>query len=226
MKRLALLLTLLACGSCRHAAPPSVPVRAILQIPRTDASFQLNGDLVEPAWQHAAHTGPFHDTRTGALAVPHSEARLLHDGKRLILGLYAADEDIETRAGKPDGPVWTTDAFSLQLRKAGGGPTFLLDISAQGVVTDARLDADGTVHDDWQSGAEVGAEQDGTVNDPRDDDEEWVLEVALPLAAIGAKPGDVLQIRMSRCDTPHGARRRCGAWGGLRSMEGEVALRP
>ena len=231
MKRLAALLACLCLvAACRRPpAPPrapAVPVHALLPVPRAQGPVRFDGHLDEAAWQHAARSGPFKDLRSGALAVPHSEARLMHDGKRLILGLYAADEDIEAHATAADGPVWTDDAFSLRIRKRSGGPTFLIDISAAGIATDARLDADGSVHEDWSSGAEIGVDRDGSVNQPQDDDEEWVVECALPLAALGAAPGDVLQIRIARCDTPHGARQRCAAWGGLRAIEGEVALKP
>jgi len=44
----------------------------------------------------------------------------------------------------------------------------------------------------------------GVLNDPSDEDEEWVVEAALPLMALGlaAAPGTRFSVAISRCDTP------------------------
>jgi hypothetical protein len=65
----------------------------------------------------------------------------------------------------------------------------------------------------------VAVDRDGTLDDPSDEDEEWVVEAAIPLAALGVTgaPGTRIQIEVSRCDTPrHTTVRRCGAFGGPR----------
>ena len=50
---------------------------------------------------------------------------------------------------------------------------------------------------------------DETIDDARDEDEEWVVELALPLAAL---PPGATAIHAARCDTPKDGVRRCGAW--------------
>jgi hypothetical protein len=50
---------------------------------------------------------------------------------------------------------------------------------------------------------------DGTLDKHDDYDEEWVLEIAVPLAAVGAAP---LSVSAHRCDTPKRGVERCGQW--------------
>ncbi len=63
-------------------------------------------------------------------------------------------------------------------------------------------------------GPDVGLDLDGTLDDPRDLDEEWIVEARLPRA--GLPPGD-LPVVVRRCDTPKDGVRRCG--------EGRATLR-
>jgi hypothetical protein len=64
-------------------------------------------------------------------------------------------------------------------------------------------------------GARAAVDLDGTTNDPSDEDEEWVVEAAIPLASLGlaARPGATLRLSLERCDVPKGSSRRCGVWG-------------
>jgi hypothetical protein len=61
------------------------------------------------------------------------------------------------------------------------------------------------------AGIVVAVDTDGTIDDPSDDDEEWVIEAAIPLAMLGVAPGDKLDVRLRRCDTPKDGIERCGA---------------
>ena len=61
------------------------------------------------------------------------------------------------------------------------------------------------------AGARAAVEVEETLDDPRDEDEEWVVEAAIPLAAL-PDGGGALHAR--RCDTPKDGIERCGAWDG------------
>jgi hypothetical protein len=56
----------------------------------------------------------------------------------------------------------------------------VLEVTPRGALADA-LGADRA----WDSGTRVACDTDGTIDDPRDDDEEWVVELAVPLASLG-----------------------------------------
>ncbi len=185
----------LVCG-CKHheakpapaagsASAPPAPASAVDQIPHTSGPIRIDGDWDEPDWpQHAAR---FQFVGSdGQLARPSSEVRFLYDESNLYVGLYAADENITT----------ATDAFELTVG------TVALRLDPKGTVTPARADV------------KVGIDADGTLDKPDDDDEEWKLEVSVPLSATGLAPGNRVPIQASRCDVTKDGVKRCGSWTG------------
>jgi hypothetical protein len=193
-----------------------------LSVPRLSAAPKLDGEIEEPEWRGALRPGGFR-AGSGATAHPFSEARFGWDQQNLYVALYAADQDIECRVKEHDGPVWIDDAFSLGFDPEGGdGTRYQIDLSATGVVTDVRLGLNGTRDAKWESGTRVGVDRDGSLNDASDEDEEWVIEAAIPLARLGIAPtaGTRFGLLAERCDTPKGAKRTCG------SMRLELELRP
>jgi hypothetical protein len=151
------------------------------------------------------------------VATPYSEARIVWGDGHLYLALYAADEDVRAEPRAPDEPVWQDDSFHLVFAdEIEGGVERAIDLSALGVMTDARRrGSSGTFDFAWQSGAHVSREIDGTLNDASDDDEEWALEVAVPLESLGLRgePGERIGFAVRRCDTPHRSARVCASWG-------------
>ena len=139
---------------------------------------------------------------------------MLADRHHLYLLLYAADEDVRVPIKpQPDQPLGALDHFTVQIRRA-ADPAVLyrLEIAPNRTLYDARITDD---HADahWASHLVLGADLDGTFNNPKDEDEEWLIESALPLASLQAKPGDELLIGIERCDTPKDGVHSCGAWG-------------
>ena len=106
--------------------------------------------------------------------------RVARDDRYVYLTIYCADEDLRA-----------TDAVHVGL----GAASF--DAHPTGALDGAP------------PGTKVGADVDGTLNDPKDDDEEWVLEVAVPRAAIGPDPTPALTAR--RCDALKDGTVRCAS---------------
>lgn len=211
-------ITVVAVGTAialRKKHPPQ-DTRSALPVPHTTSSVVLDGETNDDAWLAApgpARTGTFHFS-SGEPARPYSEARMIWNEREGIfyLTLYAADEDIRTRTTRPDGPLWIDDAFRVTLARDGN--EWIIDVSPKCIVTDGKRR--GNVIDyTWQSGARVGCDTDGTINDSSDSDEEWVVEMALPLASIGVPPkrGESFDLSLERCDTPKTTPRVCGFWG-------------
>ena len=183
---------MLACAAgCKHAhhAAPAAPASADA-IPHTTGPITIDGEWDEHDWPNVALRHQFLGS-DGKLSRPSSEARFLHDDKDLIVALYAADDNIQS-----------TDAFDFSV-----GP-LALHITAAGKVTP---DVPGVR-------AKVGMDE-GTIDDPRDDDEEWVLELAIPLARTGLAPGVHVPVKASRCDTPKGQSQFCGSWSGSLTLK-------
>jgi hypothetical protein len=71
----------------------------------------------------------------------------------------------------------------------------------------------------WESHARVGADYDGTLNKIGDFDEEWTVQLALPLESIlvtRAGAGTRIPFTVERCEIAYDGRRACGLWGSSR----------
>lgn len=181
---LAIVVAVLTCGCKRSGSHEQQPPPSSPDaIPHTTGPIKIDGEWDEPDWPERAQRGQFR-AANGELARPSSEVRLLHDDRDLIVALYAADENIET-----------SDAFDL------GVGMLALHVDASGTVTPFTPGVR----------AAVGYDE-GTRDDPKDDDEEWVVEIAMPLANIGLLPGIPKIVSAARCDVPKDGVRRCGSW--------------
>ena len=149
----------------------------------------IDGELEEPIWHGAvARTGAFLDA-SGAPARPYSDARLVSVGDDLVVALYAADEDIRT-AGS------SRDLFRVTI----GATTF--EVSATGELVGAPR------------GTRVGHDLDGTLDDASDDDEEWVIELAIPWASLDLPSGRErahVAFEAERCDVTRDGARSCSS---------------
>lgn len=219
---LSSLLALAGCNRGDRSAPGDrkplpKPESTVIQVPHTTAPIKIDGEATEEDWHHAGRGLAFVD-EAGAEARPYSESRYLWDEQNLYLVLYAADDNILANIKEHDGPVWLDDSFSLRLTPSTlpPGEAYLIDVSAGGVTTDAKLGADGKRDLSWESGLKVAIDTDGTINNPKDEDEEWVVEGALPLRSLGLKgvAGERISIQITRCDVPrNGGPKRCGGFG-------------
>ncbi|MFT3695678.1 MAG: hypothetical protein QM831_21250 [Kofleriaceae bacterium] len=171
MKRLAILLVV----ACSKRPDPAVT------IPKLSGELKIDGELGEPAWNNRSLRHVL-TTPTGEQSRPFSEVRFLHDDANLYVGLYAADENIQSQ-----------DFFDVKI----GDVAFHADptgkITPPGIATKAAVDLD------------------GTLDNPANDDEEWVLEIVIPLSATALANG-TKAIHVSRCDTPKDGHERCGEW--------------
>jgi hypothetical protein len=199
----------------RAAATPANELR----VPHTEAPIAIDGEGDERDWTRApARTGAFFGP-DGTPARPVSEARVLWDETNLYFSLYAADEEIRVAKVAPDGPVWTGDFFSVELTNP-DGTAHTIYVAPSGTLTDATSTPGHPLDYLWQSGAKVAMDVDGTLDDPRDRDEEWVVEMATPFERLGIVPrrGARIGIALRRCDVQE-RRRTCGTWSGVLVLE-------
>jgi hypothetical protein len=209
-------------GASRRAATAAATLSAsemrgdpILRVPHASGPITLDGDTDDPGWLRPpgpARTGNFL-FKNGESARPYSEARLVWSGEYLYLALYAADEDIESHVDQPDGPIGLEDAFRVVF--SNGGTEYAIELSPKATITDSIRKGDGEWDFGWNSGAHASRELDGTINDPKNMDEEWAVEVAVPFDSLGMRgePGENIGMSLSRCDTPKHAARVCAGWG-------------
>jgi hypothetical protein len=151
-------------------------------IPHVTGALTIDGEWNEPDWSKTSLRGQFLGS-DGELSRPTSEVRFLRDDSTLYVGCYAADDDIRS-----------TDAFDVKLG------ALALHIDATGNSTPLL------------PGMKVAVDRDGSLDDPRNFDEEWLLEIAIPIAARPSHGPTA--VTAARCDTPKHGQRLCSAWSG------------
>jgi hypothetical protein len=209
-------------GASRRAARAAATLAAsvaqgdpVLRVPHAPGPVTLDGDTDDPGWLRPpgpARTGVF-QFANGSPARPYSEARLVWGGEYLYLALYASDEDIETHNEQPDGPNGLDDAFRVVFSQP--GVEYAIEVTPKAVITDSVRRGEGEWDLTWSSGAHASNELDGTINDPRNLDEEWAIEMAIPFESLGMKgdPGENIGMSLHRCDKPRRSQRVCAGWG-------------
>jgi hypothetical protein len=205
-----------------------------LHVPRVREPIAINAETEgKKVWEaEAGGTGVFKDAR-GQGMVPYTEAKARWMPGTLYLLLYAGDLDLEGTVTSRDGPVLRDDAFHIELGR--GGHVYTLDVSVLGTLADA--DCTGAVGETsgerrcdsgWDSHAAVAVDRDGTLNQIGDNDEEWVVEMAIPLASLGMaayQAGDRVPFAIRRCEVGKGGLGACGGFG-TGNVRGEIVLEP
>jgi hypothetical protein len=217
-----------ACQRDRQALAAPLP-KLTLGVPRVAGPVVIDAELEgKRLWEgDPGATGNFKD-QAGHGIVPYTEAKARWGNGKLYLMLYAGDLDLEGSVRAHDGPVEDDDAFHIEL--GAGDETRVVSVSVLGTVADALCHGAGASRRcdaGWESQAEVAVDRDGTLNKLGDNDEEWVIEMALPLAALGvanATPGTRLPFSVRRCEMARAGRRACGGWGV--EPRGELVFQP
>jgi hypothetical protein len=204
-----------AAGAKAELAAAQARGDLILHVPHASGAITLDGDTDDPGWLRPpgpVRTGNF-VLENGRPAVPHSSARIVWAGEYLYLALYAADEDIESHVDRPDGPIAEEDAFRVLF--SAPRVEYAIDVSPNAVITDSIRRGGGDWDLQWNSGAHASRELDGTVNDTKNKDEEWSIELAVPFESLGMRgePGENIGMSLRRCDVSKGVPRVCGGWG-------------
>jgi hypothetical protein len=217
-----------------HEGHPSIE----LHVPRAAAPIAIDAEIEgKKVWESEAGSTLNLKTGDGKGMVPYTEVKLRWGDGKLYLLMYAGDLDLEGSVKDSDGPVSKDDAFHLEL--GDGDRVQVIEVSVLGTVTDASCTAPkdastpidvggGKCDRSWQSHAVVAVDQDGTLNHLGDNDEEWVVEMALPLDALGVAsggPGTRIPFAVRRCEVGAGGPSACGSWG-MGATRGEVIFDP
>ena len=210
-------------------APAAAPAAATLAVPRVVGPVKIDAELEgKKIWEADTGVTPNFKDAAGHGMVPFTQAKARWGDGQLYLMLYAGDLDLQGRVREHDGPVERDDAFHLEF--GAGDEVRVISVSVLGTVADSlcRRSATGRTCDrGWDSHARVAVDSDGTLNKVGDNDEEWVIEMAIPLASLGVKdahPGTKIPFSVRRCEVGHGQNHGCGGWGDR--PRGELALAP
>ncbi|HCG77412.1 TPA: hypothetical protein DEW49_05920 [bacterium] len=175
--------------------------------------IKVDGLLDEPVWQRA-------ETLNFIIPVTHkkpqskTEAKLLWDKDYLYVGFKAYDKDIWSYFKQRDSRTCDEDVLEIFIKPdPAKDPYYNFEINALNTVYDAfnvKRGAGGGDHHRWSrwdcQGLRSAVVIKGTLNDPKDVDEYWQLEVAIPFANLptlkGKTPevGDTWLFHLARYD--------------------------
>ncbi len=186
---------------------------------RAAAPPRVDGRIDEPAWDAADWTGPFVDIEGEERHRPHllTRAKMLWDDERLYVAAMLREPHVWGSIALRDEVVWRDNDFEVFIDPGGDGRDYFeIEVNALGTVFDLMLDRPyldgGAARAAWDARGMLHAVHvDGTLNDPRDLDRGWSLEIAIPWAALagesggGLRPlaGESLRVNFSRVQWEH-----------------------
>jgi hypothetical protein len=174
----------------RPARSPNPPAPTAASVPRTRAPITLDGVFDEPDWVTTYSLTIQLRGEDGDFSRPYAEVRFLHDDAKLYVALYAADTN-----------VTSDDAFDVDVG------TLHARVFANGKIEPPAPDL------------KMSVNVDGTIDNPASKDEEWRVELAIPLTLAGFAPGAGVDTHVGRCDTMKDGSKLCGNWTGKLSLQ-------
>ena len=154
---------------------------------RARGAITIDGVLAEPAWDKASVAGPFVRSLDGKGATAATEARLLWDDETLYVAFQAEDENVSGRYFKDDEPLYTSNVVEIFLNPSGDSSRYdEIEVAPTNALFDASFNGGPRKGMDlsWSSHARHAVHVDGTLNDGRDVDRGWTVELAIPFSAL------------------------------------------
>jgi len=181
---------------------------------RATAQVSIDGRLDDTAWKSASWTDTFVDIEGDAKSKPRHETRVKMSWDQTYF--YVAAELVEPHLWgtlkEHDSVIFRDNDFELFIDPNGDNHEYYeLEINALNTTWDLLLPKpykdDGKAVNGWEiAGLKTAVQLNGTLNDPRDADRGWSVELALPWKALGelarrASPprdGDQWRVNFSR----------------------------
>ena len=206
--KLMLLIVALAAPLFAAAPPPRLPAwREKMQpiMPRgyvaghTATPIVIDGKLDDPAWTLAPWTTDFVDIEGAAKPKPRfrTRAKMLWDDTYLYIAAELEEPHVWAKLTQHDAVIFQDPDFEVFLDPDGDTHEYFeFEMNARNTGWDLRLPKPyidgGKARDDWEiPGLRTAVHVQGTLNDARDTDRGWTLEIAFPWRALtaSATPG-------------------------------------
>jgi len=185
---------------------------------RSTSAIAIDGRLTEPAWLAAEWTEPFVDIEGDARPKPAylTRVKMAWDESNLYIGALLAEPHLWATLKEHDSVIFRDNDFEVFIDPNGDNHEYYeLEINALNTTWDLFLPKpykdDGKALDGWEiAGLKSAVYLDGTLNDARDTDRGWSVEIALPWKALGQqarrpappRDGDQWRINFSRVEWP------------------------
>ena len=158
---------------------------------RTSGPMAIDGILAESAWDRAEKAGPFMRSLDGKPATAATEARLLWDDDHLYVAFLCEDANVSGAFFNDDEKLYTSNVVEIFLNPSGDGSRYdEIEVAPTNALFDASFSGGPRKGMDlsWSSRARHAVHVDGTLNDPRDVDRGWTVELAIPFASLTGMP--------------------------------------
>jgi hypothetical protein len=186
---------------------------------RASAPIQIDGKLDDPAWQNAPWTDDFVDIEGDAKPKPRFRTRvkMLWDDNYFYVGAEMEEPHVWATLTRHDSVIFHDNDFEVFIDpNSGNHEYFEFEINALNTGWDLFLTKPyrdgGKAIDSWEiPGLKTAVHVHGTLNDPRDVDKGWSVEMAFPWKVLcEAVPrrvlpseGDQWRINFSRVEWKH-----------------------
>jgi hypothetical protein len=192
----ALAVSVMSCGITAGCAaprggpplpdPPGPPRQYVCHA--AEGAIVVDGRLDEPAWQAASWSEPFVDISGRGRPPPAWETRmkLTWDREALHVAARLEEPHVWATLRQRDAIVFQDNDFEVFIDPDGDGRDYHeIEINALGTVFDLLLrrtyrEGGPALHDWNLEGLRAAVFVDGTLNDPRDVDRGWSVEMSLP----------------------------------------------
>ncbi len=187
--------------------------------PRAAAPVRVDGRLDDASWANAAWSEPFVDIEGDAKPRPRFRTRMkmLWDDQFFYIAAEMEEPHVWATLTRHDAVIFHDNDFEVFLDPNGDTLEYYeLEINALNTTWDLFLPKPyrfgGQAQNSWEiPGMRTAVHVDGTLNDPRDTDRGWSVELALPwkvLAQYAHRPapprdGDEWRINFSRVEWEH-----------------------
>ena len=159
---------------------------------RSAGEMTIDGKLDEPSWQRAEWTSPFVDIEGDHKPSPWllTRAKMLWDDTYFYVAADLEEPHVWASLGDRDAAVYHDNDFEVYIDPDGDTHEYYeFEVNAGGAVGDLfvlRPDRDGGLYlGGWDiAGLEAAVRVWGSLNEPRDADEGWSVEVAFPWEAL------------------------------------------
>lgn len=185
---------------------------------RSPTPLTIDGVMDEPAWVTAPWSTDFEDIEGANKPAPPlaTRAKMLWDNRFLYIGATLSDPHLWATLKERDAVIFADDDFEVFIDPDGDGIYYAeLEVNAFNTVWDLlmlapyHLGQSPTYINNWNiRGLQTAVHLNGTLNQPADQDQGWVVEIAIPLDALAEltigrqlpAAGDQWRINFSRVD--------------------------
>jgi predicted metalloprotease with PDZ domain len=201
----------------RKPTPTPAPKGYVCE--RATTPISVDGRLDDDAWKVAAWTDVFVDIEGAIRARPRfaTRAKMLWDDEFLYIGALLEEPHVWGTLTAHDSVIFEDNDFEIFIDPDGDNHDYYeIEINALNTVWDLMLKKPyrdgGPAINEWEiAGLKTAVHVDGTLNNPRDSDRSWSVELAIPWKALGEfahrstppKAGDQWRINFSRVEWRH-----------------------